>query len=157
MRHNDEFAASLLQQTKRARNPISIEAYCARYCPDATRKVAPRYVADEFGFTQKRSTYEEKLAVLAMLTDETARESRFTFCYFLGARGLAEYAFTLKEERLDTLGRYWAINEGKRFKRFAERHNVPEEDQAKLLSLWETVDELFTVYVDKSYLPSLVA
>ncbi|KAL3933375.1 MAG: hypothetical protein SGPRY_000311, partial [Prymnesium sp.] len=76
----------LKPQTQRVRNSISIDVFCARYCPDATKKVPPRFAANKDAFAQKRPSYEELEAIGAMMTSKSARESEYTFCYFLAAR-----------------------------------------------------------------------
>ncbi|KAL3912111.1 MAG: hypothetical protein SGPRY_008450, partial [Prymnesium sp.] len=76
------------------------------------------------------------------------KKSQYTFFYFLAARGLAAYAFTLKEEGLYTLGKFWALNEGNKLEEFMDKHLIPDEDKTKILGLMETVDELYTVFVD---------
>ncbi|KAL3909843.1 MAG: hypothetical protein SGPRY_009283 [Prymnesium sp.] len=93
------FAAALMLQTQRARNAITLNEYCARFCSDEVKRVAPRYVADKGAFAQKRATFEELSAIGAMMKNDSARESQYTFFYFLAARGLASYAFTLTEGR----------------------------------------------------------
>ena len=100
-----EFAASLVQQTVRARNPITPVAFSVRYCPEVVARVPPRYVAGAEAFAQQRPNFAENMAIVEMMSSEPARESPFTMFYFLAARGLAQYAYALDEEKLDTLGR----------------------------------------------------
>lgn len=151
MRYKQEFAASLVQQTTRARNPMSALAFCDRYCPDEVTWVAPRYVASKDGFAQERPTFEERLAICDMMTSKSARELKYTFYYFLAARGLASYAFMLKDEDLDTLGTFWRLNVRDNLDKLVEKHGIPpEEDKEKFLSLMDTADDLYTIYLDKS-------
>ena len=149
------FAASLVQQTVRARHPITPVAFSVRYCPDVVTRVPPRFVAYAEAYATKRPTFEELEKVGDMMLSEPARESPFTMFYFLSARGLAKYAYVLDEEKLNSLGRFWGLIVGDKFEQFIEKHMVTDEDQAKFRALLETVDELYTVYVDKSYLPTI--
>ncbi|KAL3916594.1 MAG: hypothetical protein SGPRY_006751, partial [Prymnesium sp.] len=52
-----DFAAALMLQTQRARNAITLDEYCARYCSDDVKRVAPRYVADKGAFAHKISAH----------------------------------------------------------------------------------------------------
>ena len=147
-----EFAASLVQQTRRARNPITPVQYCLRYCPDVVSLVPPRYVHNA-----KVDTWEERLAISNMMLDKEARESPFTLCYFLAARDLAQYAYALEEEGLNTLGHFWTLYEcDKKYNMFMEKHMVSDEDQVKFNGLLDTVDMLYVWYGGRDLLPAVV-